>query len=75
MADSYTSEIYRMDLETGSYSAIPNANVYSPIAIDYDPVTHNVFYSDVRVGVIRQTSLDGATQKDFVTLNRSTLLI
>ncbi|OWF45722.1 low-density lipoprotein receptor-related protein 4-like [Mizuhopecten yessoensis] len=70
MADSYSSEVYRMDLETGSYSAIPNTNVYSPIAVDYDPVSHNVFYTDVRAGIIRQTSLDGATQKDLLQLNR-----
>ncbi|XP_033742175.1 LOW QUALITY PROTEIN: low-density lipoprotein receptor-related protein 4-like [Pecten maximus] len=70
MADSYNSEVYRMDLETGSYSAIPNANVYSPIAIDYDPVSHNIFYTDVRSGIIRRSTLDGATQTDLIQLNR-----
>ena len=63
-------EIYRMDLETGSYSAIPNTHILSPIAIDYNPTTKLVYYSDVREGVIRSTTIDGATQVDLLQLGR-----
>ncbi|CAG2249585.1 unnamed protein product [Mytilus edulis] len=52
-ADGYMQEIYRMDMETGSYSAIPNQNVFNPVAIDFDPKTRKVFYSDVKLSQLK----------------------
>ena len=69
VADSYIQEIYRMDLETGSYSAIPQYTVNTPIAIDYDPPTHTVFYSDVVLHQIKSTDLDGTNEKILKRLN------
>nr|XP_022327034.1 low-density lipoprotein receptor-related protein 4-like [Crassostrea virginica] len=69
VADSYIQEIYRMDLETGSYSAIPQYTVNTPIAIDYDPLTHTVFYSDVVLHQIKSTDLDGTNEKILKRLN------
>lgn len=69
VADSYIQEIYRMDLETGSYSAIPQYSVNTPIGIDYDPLTHTVFYSDVGLHQIKSTDLDGNNEKILKRLN------
>lgn len=69
VADSYIQEIYRMDLETGSYSAIPQYSVNTPIGIDYDPLTHTVFYSDVGLHLIKSTDLDGNNEKILKRLN------
>lgn len=52
-----------MDMETGSYSAIPNQNVFNPVAIDFDPKTRKVFYSDVKLSQLRSTNLDGTGMK------------
>ncbi|XP_063415706.1 low-density lipoprotein receptor-related protein 4-like [Mytilus trossulus] len=62
-ADGYMQEIYRMDMETGSYSAIPNQNVFNPVAIDFDPKTRKVFYSDVKLSQLRSTNMDGTGMK------------
>ncbi|XP_052078042.1 low-density lipoprotein receptor-related protein 4-like [Mytilus californianus] len=62
-ADGYMQEIYRMDMETGSYSAIPNQNIFNPVAIDFDTKTRKVFYSDVKLSQLRSTNLDGTGMK------------
>lgn len=69
VADSYIQEIYRMDLETGSYSAIPQSAVRTPIAIDYDPLAHIVYYTDVVLHMIKSTKLDGTNEKILRRLN------
>ncbi|CAC5407328.1 LRP5_6 [Mytilus coruscus] len=58
--DSRRAEIYRIDMETGSYSAIPNQNVFNPIAIGFDSSQKTIYYSDVRLEQIRSTNIDGS---------------
>lgn len=68
-ADAYLQEIYRMDLETGSYSAIPNQNIFNPVAIAFDKVSRKVFYSDVKLSQIRSTNIDGTGMTVISQLN------
>lgn len=67
--DTTMQEIYRMDMETGSYSAIPNQNIFNPIAIDFDPQSRKVFYSDVKLAQIRTSNIDGTGMKVIQQLN------
>jgi sugar lactone lactonase YvrE len=68
-ADGYMQEIYRMDIESGSYSAIPNQNIFNPVAIAFDPTSRQVFYSDVKLSQIRKTNIDGTGMTVIKQLN------
>ena len=57
--DTNNGEIYRGDIETGSYSAIPNQNVFNPVALDFDVIQKKIYYSDVRLHQLRRTDIDG----------------
>jgi hypothetical protein len=48
-----------VDIETGSYSAIPNQNVFNPVALDFDVTQKKIYYSDVRLHQLRRTDIDG----------------
>uniref|UniRef100_A0A194ANN6 SRCR domain-containing protein n=1 Tax=Pinctada fucata TaxID=50426 RepID=A0A194ANN6_PINFU len=72
-ADSLSHELYRMDVETGSYSAIPQLQLRNPIAVDYDPIQHKMYYTDVGLHVIKSTNLDGTAETFIKNLTISSI--
>ena len=70
MTDSYRKEIYQMDLATGDVRAIPVLTDHdNPIAVDYDPQTSTVYWTDVSSKDIRSARLDGSDDSLVRTLN------
>ncbi|KAL5012866.1 hypothetical protein ScPMuIL_011417 [Solemya velum] len=51
-------QIVRMDLVSNSYTAV-SAGSRRPMALDYDPVTRNVYFSDTALNQICRMPLDG----------------
>ncbi|XP_052818375.1 low-density lipoprotein receptor-related protein 4-like [Mya arenaria] len=59
--DSLKHAIYRMDINTQTYTKIVQLRpeLSSPIAIDFDHVTQNVYFTDVKLKLIIRSSTDG----------------
>ncbi|XP_052220549.1 deleted in malignant brain tumors 1 protein-like isoform X2 [Dreissena polymorpha] len=61
--DTTQRSIYRMDMTTKSYIAIPLPSQENPIAIDYDYIGERLYWTDVSKKMIRTATLDGLSSK------------
>ena len=61
--DTYHKQVYQMDADSGEFSALPLSGHDNPIAVDYDPMEGNVYWTDVGAKVIKRAGLDGAREK------------
>lgn len=62
ITDTTNKVIYRMQRRTGSYVVIPLQHHDNPIAIDYDPQTTTIYWTDVGSKQIRSATLDGNSE-------------
>lgn len=63
----WTGTILRVDPETLSNYPVPlSSRLYQPIAVDYDPVTQTIYWTEVGVlNHIRSASLNGSNVQTF----------
>jgi len=61
--------IRKVSLDTPDFtdSVIPLTGVINSIAIDYDPVSEKVFWTDDQVRAIRAANLDGSDERSVIT--------
>ncbi|KAJ8300514.1 hypothetical protein KUTeg_022033 [Tegillarca granosa] len=62
ITDTTNKVIYRMQRSSGSYVVIPLQHHDNPIAIDYDPQTTTIYWTDVGSKQIRSATLDGNSE-------------
>lgn len=67
--DSVQKQIYRMDMSTKSYVAVPVSRNDIPIAIDYDYVDGRIYWTDVGLKQIRSVSINGNSEKIVLILD------
>ena len=63
-ADSEKEGIYKVPLgvpETPCYPLGINANIASPVAVDYDPVEEKIYWSDAGLKLLARAFLDGSS--------------
>ncbi|XP_072018610.1 uncharacterized protein [Amphiura filiformis] len=63
VADLYNSRIWAAPLDTLEFEALPLQNIVQPVAVDFDPVEHKVYWSDVGRRIISRAKLDGTEQQ------------
>jgi len=61
--DTTSHAIYRMDLSTRSYVKIPLPSLDTPIAIDYDYIGQQIYWTDVGQKMIYTATLDGLSYR------------
>ena len=60
--DTAQSSIYIMDIDSQTYKKIP-VSTSNPIAVDYDPVLGDIYWTDVSQKLIKTAALDGSNEK------------
>ena len=66
--DSYQKQIYQIQLDTGDVSTIPLSNFYKGVAIDINPFTNTLYWSDNMANVIMKSQVDGFNEEVFKRL-------
>ena len=69
--DSYQKQIYQIDVTTDAVSAIPLAKPYKGVAIDYDPIRKQIYWTDNSLNVIMTSALDGFGESVLLKLDNS----
>lgn len=67
--------LYRMDLYTGSYVRIPINRLYTPTAIDYNPVEGRIYFVDPKLKQIASMHFSGDDIRELKQLDTSKELI
>ncbi|KAK7482464.1 hypothetical protein BaRGS_00026281, partial [Batillaria attramentaria] len=60
LTDSRQRSVFHIDYDTFSSIEIPLSTVYTPFAVDYDPVDGRVYWTDFRTRDIRSALLNGS---------------
>ncbi|XP_046546455.1 low-density lipoprotein receptor-related protein 4-like [Haliotis rubra] len=68
---SVPGKVHSVSMQHMNFSTIPITNISRPVAIDYDPKGHNLYWTDVFLKQIRQTSLYDGTDQVLVQLGDS----
>ena len=63
VADLRESKIWKASLDTLDFMALPLDNTPNPVAVDYDPVDHKLYWTDVALKSISRANLDGTEQE------------
>ncbi|XP_060073519.1 deleted in malignant brain tumors 1 protein-like [Ylistrum balloti] len=74
VTDTTDRQVYRMDINTQSYVTIPLSNHDNPIAIDYNPTTYRILWTDVGSKQIRRASLNGFSEQTIRQLSRKAVM-
>jgi hypothetical protein len=72
--DSYQKQIYQIQIGTGDVSAIPLVNFYKGVAIDINPFTNTLYWSDNMANVIMKAQVDGFQEEVFKRLPNGTIV-
>ena len=56
----------KASLDTFDFTPLMLRDIQRPVAVDYDPVEHKLYWSDIRRGIISRTNLDGTEQEIFL---------
>jgi hypothetical protein len=73
--DASQQQIYRIQIDSGEYSRIPLTYVFKGKAIDMNPLTKTLYWSDNTAKVIMKAQVDGSQEEVFITLPNSTVYI
>ncbi|XP_067666758.1 low-density lipoprotein receptor-related protein 5-like [Haliotis asinina] len=68
---SLPGQVHSVSMQNMNFSTIPIINISRPVAIDYDPEGHILYWTDVFLKQIRQTSLHDGTDQVLVQLSDS----
>ncbi|XP_071118978.1 low-density lipoprotein receptor-related protein 5-like [Haliotis cracherodii] len=68
---SVPGKVQSVSMQHMNFSTLPIINISRPVAIDYDPEAHALYWTDVFLKQIRQTSLHDGTDLVLVQLNES----
>nr|AYH91780.1 deleted in malignant brain tumors 1 protein [Pomacea canaliculata] len=60
IANTGLRAIQRIDMATISNIVLPMSGLLNPVAVDFDPITNRVYWSDVAERTIRSANLDGS---------------
>ena len=63
VADDYRNEVYQLDSDLQSVSAIKTSPFDRPIGVDYDFVDDRVYWTDFESSVIKRAFLNGSSQE------------
>ncbi|XP_072045350.1 uncharacterized protein [Amphiura filiformis] len=63
VADLDSAKIFSGPMSTLQLAEIPLQSVQRPVAVDYDPVEQEVYWTDVTTSTISSASLDGTNQQ------------
>ncbi|XP_072019599.1 uncharacterized protein [Amphiura filiformis] len=63
VTDFINVKIWAAPLDTLEFEALPLQNIGQPVAVDFDPVDHKVYWTDVRRRIISRAKLDGTEQE------------
>ncbi|XP_060587389.1 sortilin-related receptor-like, partial [Ruditapes philippinarum] len=66
--DAYRQQLYKIKIGTGEYSRIPLTNSCKGVAIDMNPLTKTLYWSDNIANVIMKAQVDGSQEEVFKTL-------
>ena len=61
IADS--GRLHRLNLSDGFVWTIPLTSVDSPVAVAYDPHEKKIYWTDVGLGVVKRSFLDGTYEE------------
>ncbi|XP_060568535.1 uncharacterized protein LOC132727141 isoform X2 [Ruditapes philippinarum] len=72
--DADQKHFYKIQIDNGDVSRIPFAKLYQGMAIDINPLTKTLFWSNNTANVIMKAQVDGSQEEKFKTLQkRSTI--
>ena len=60
MADDYRNEVYQLDVDLRSVSAIKLSPFDRPIGVEYDFVDDRVYWTDFESSVVKRAFLNGS---------------
>ena len=63
VADLTNLKIWKAPLDTLEFTPLPLRDITGPAAVDYDPVEHKLYWSDIARGTINRAKLDGSEQE------------
>jgi hypothetical protein len=73
--DEHRQHIYQIQIGTGEYSRIPLSKLCKGEAIDMNPLTKTLYWSDNIANVIMKAQVDGSQEEAFKTLPKGTVYI
>jgi hypothetical protein len=73
--DADQKHFYKIQIDNGDVSRIPFAKLYQGMAIDINPLTKTLFWSNNTANVIMKAQVDGSQEDKFKTLQKSTIYI
>jgi hypothetical protein len=73
--DNDQNKMYQIQIGTGNVSRIPLAHLYRGMAIDINPLTKTLYWTNNYGRVIMKAQVDGSQEEVFKTLSGSTIYI
>ena len=74
-ADSYHKQIYQVGVNNGDVHAIPLSKSYRGVAVDVNPITNKIYWSDNKANVIMTSGIDGFGESVFRRLPNGKMVV